>query len=139
MMSTKMRSGWWSAIFRERVETVLREDHLAAGLHEKDLRRAPDGVAVIDHHHAYACEALGVRHASPRFLGLEIIPFAQRKQRATRSFSSPFEGFAPPFRFSTISKSSLRAPHSGQHHPAGMSSHRVPGGIPSSGQPSASS
>jgi hypothetical protein len=23
---------------RERVETVLREDHLAAGLHEKDLR-----------------------------------------------------------------------------------------------------
>ena len=37
---------------RERVEAVLRQDHLAPGLHEEDLRAAPDGVAVVDHHHA---------------------------------------------------------------------------------------
>jgi len=35
----------------ERVEAVLREDHLAAGLHEEDLGAAPDGVAVVDHEH----------------------------------------------------------------------------------------
>ena len=48
---------------RQRVEAVLREDDLAARLHEEDLGAAPDGVAVVDHHHAYAGEVLGVRHA----------------------------------------------------------------------------
>ena len=40
---------------------------------------------------------------------------------------------------STISKSSLPEPQSGQRHDSGMSAHFVPGGIPSSGRPSASS
>src|SRR5215475_14997211 len=40
---------------------------------------------------------------------------------------------------STISKSSLRAPHSGQVQFIGTSSHRVPGAMPSSGNPAASS
>lgn len=39
---------------------------------------------------------------------------------------------------SIISKSSLRAPHSGQVQFTGTSSQRVPGAIPSSGRPSAS-
>ena len=39
---------------------------------------------------------------------------------------------------STISKSSLPEPQSGQRHDSGMSAHFVPGGIPSSGRPSAS-
>ena len=43
---------------RQRVETVLGEDDLAAGLHEKYLSAAPDGIAVIDDHHAYAREVL---------------------------------------------------------------------------------
>ncbi len=40
---------------------------------------------------------------------------------------------------STISKSALAAPQSGQDQSSGMSSQRVPGSMPSSGQPSASS
>ena len=40
---------------------------------------------------------------------------------------------------STISKSSLPDPQSGQRHESGMSAHFVPGGIPSSGRPTASS
>ena len=40
---------------------------------------------------------------------------------------------------STISKSSLRAPHSGHTQFGGTSSHLVPGGMPSSGNPAASS
>src|SRR5205823_286238 len=43
------------------------------------------------------------------------------------------------FYISIISKSSLRAPHSGQHQFGGRSSHLVPGGMPSSGAPAASS
>src|SRR5467141_999088 len=44
-----------------------------------------------------------------------------------------------PDYISTISKSSFRAPHSGQVPFIGMSSQRVPGGSPSSGNPVASS
>ena len=40
---------------------------------------------------------------------------------------------------STISKSDLAAPQSGQLQSSGMSSHRVPGAMPSSGQPFSSS
>lgn len=40
---------------------------------------------------------------------------------------------------STISKSSLRAPHSGQHQLIGTSSQRVPALMPSSGHPTNSS
>ncbi len=40
---------------------------------------------------------------------------------------------------STISKSSLPAPQSGQRHESGTSSQRVPGGIPDCGSPSSSS
>src|SRR4029077_21235990 len=43
---------------------------------------------------------------------------------------------AVPDQSSTISKSSLRAPHSGQVQFIGTSSQRVPAGIPSSGSPS---
>ncbi len=39
----------------------------------------------------------------------------------------------------TISKSSLRAPHSGQVQFMGTSAHLVPGAIPCSGSPAASS
>ena len=41
--------------------------------------------------------------------------------------------------FSTISKSSLPAPQSGQRHDRGTSAHAVPGSIPLSGSPFASS
>lgn len=37
---------------------------------------------------------------------------------------------------SSGSNASLRAPHTGQTHVAGMSSNAVPGGIPPSGSPS---
>src|SRR5689334_15540943 len=47
----------------ERVEPVLGEDHLATGLEQEDLRASPDGVAVVDHYHAYAREVLWVRHS----------------------------------------------------------------------------
>src|SRR5258706_5182809 len=43
------------------------------------------------------------------------------------------------FQISTISKSSLRAPHSGQVQFMGTSSQRVPAAMPSSGRPAASS
>src|SRR5690606_6202357 len=43
------------------------------------------------------------------------------------------------FQTSIISKSSLRAPHSGHTQLGGTSSQRVPGGIPSSGRPASSS
>ena len=52
MMSHEDEVGLVVGDLGERVEAVLGEDHLAAGLHEEDLRASPDGVAVIDHHHA---------------------------------------------------------------------------------------
>jgi hypothetical protein len=44
-----------------------------------------------------------------------------------------------PGQSSTISKSSFRAPHSGQVQFIGTSSQHVPGAMPSSGSPAASS
>jgi hypothetical protein len=45
----------------------------------------------------------------------------------------------PEVQIATISKSSLRAPHSGHVQFIGTSSQRVPGAIPSSGKPASSS
>jgi hypothetical protein len=67
MMSTKMRSGWWSAIFASASKPFSARMTLAPGLHEENLGAATDRVAVVDHHHAHACQTLGVRHVPPRF------------------------------------------------------------------------
>src|SRR5712691_9420685 len=62
------------------------------------------------------------------------------KHRATAVLGRARRGAGDvPDYISTISKSSFRAPHSGQVQFMAMSSQRVPGGIPSSGNPSASS
>lgn|SRR5690554_5620030 len=58
-----------------------------------------------------------------------------------RGFDSrhPLQIYRVGVQTSTISKSSLRAPHSGHAQFGGTSSHLVPGGMPSSGEPLASS
>jgi len=55
------------------------------------------------------------------------------------NLNSNLYGRAALHQISTISKSSLRAPHSGHAQPTGTSAHAVPGAMPSSGQPLASS
>ena len=61
--------------------------------------------------------------------------------RPKRGFDSvdPCQGACAVVQISTISKSSLRAPHSGQVQFGGICSHAVPGAMPSSGNPAASS
>src|SRR6266851_404392 len=47
----------------ERVETVFGEDHLATGLHQKNLGAAANRVRIVDHHHFDARKTRGFAHA----------------------------------------------------------------------------
>ena len=97
---------------RQRVEAVFGEQHLVAALLQEDLGAAADRVAVVDD-----------EHLQSGGIGSGWI--------AHQAFSSTTVcrgGHASSCQICTISKSSLRAPHSGQVQFIGTSSQAVPGG-----------
>ncbi|MOA21821.1 hypothetical protein D3C78_1423350 [compost metagenome] len=101
----------------QRVIAVVGEQHFIAALTQKDFGTAPYGVAVVHHQHLQRCV---------------------RCRCHLRSSQSNHGTGAPCAQISTISKSSLRAAHSGQVQFMGTSSQRVCAGMPCSGQPSSS-
>ena len=56
-----------------------------------------------------------------------------------KALASPLQALDLSAQSATISKSSLRAPHSGQVQFMGTSAHKVPAAMPCSGAPAASS
>src|SRR6476620_10488374 len=70
-------------------------------------------------------------------LAHDLFPSLRSPRISSRRFARP--GRRHGRATSTISKSDFAAPQSGQLQSSGMSSHRVPGAMPSSGQPLASS
>src|SRR5438309_7791492 len=76
----------------ERVETVFGEDHLATGLHQKNLSAAANRVRIVDHHDFDARKTRGFAHAlhpqisSVLYSDSAVGPFfTQRRWRAERS------------------------------------------------------
>src|SRR5690606_23951522 len=108
---------------RERIEPVLGQHDVAAGLLEEDLRAAPDGVAVVDDHHLEARDRFDTAHE------VILAHSATSSQIRSKIF---IKNEAHATQISATSKSSFRAPHSGQVQFGGMSAQRVPGAIPSS-------
>jgi hypothetical protein len=48
----------------ERVKTILGENDLASRLHQKNLSASTDSIAIVDHHDAYAGQAIAFSHAN---------------------------------------------------------------------------
>src|SRR5262249_5548656 len=96
---------------------------------------APSRAAILcDSHGTSYSEFTGSANYLTRFLKCEKPPDTGREDRWRDRMRHDRRD-----QISTISKSSLRAPHSGQVQFIGTSSHRVPGANPSSGNPAASS
>jgi hypothetical protein len=110
----------------QRIEAVFGQHDFVPALAQKDLGRAADGVAVVDHQHLGAAVA-GIALARG-WVHSRVLPEVAGRAISQRVVAQIW----------TISKSSLRAPHSGQVQFIDTSAQRVPGAMPCSGSPSAS-
>ena len=49
--------------FRQRIETIFRQNHFTARLGQKDFRAASNGVAIVNHHNFQPGYFRNYRHA----------------------------------------------------------------------------